>query len=75
MHYDQFKSSVDAAVTAAGRMAVALTLVRTRNSRVTAGTAAPSPIYGGLDREEVRRRRAQGKRARHARAMHARGRK
>lgn len=64
-----------AGITAAGRMAVALTLTRTENHRVKAGTARPSPIYGGMDPEEVRRRRAKDKRARQARAAHARGRK
>lgn len=56
-------------ITAAGKMAVALTLVRNENSRVKAGTALPSNIYGGtVDPVTVRARRARNKAARAARA-------
>lgn len=72
MNFDSFKQVVDSGVTAAGRMAVALTLTRTRNDRVKAGTASPSPIYGGMDPETVRARRVKGRAARRARALHAR---
>lgn len=64
-----------AGITAAGKMAVALTLTRTENPRVMGGAVRPSPIYGGMDAETVRLRRAAGKRQRQARAAHARGRK
>lgn len=75
MQFDQFKQFVDDGVTTAGRMAVALTLVRTRNNRVKAGTASPSPIYGGMDPETVRARRVKSRAARRARAAHRRARK
>lgn len=70
---EQFNQSVDSAVTASGRMAIALTAVRNLNGRVRAGTAAPSGIYGGtVDPVTVKARRARNKRARQARATHRR---
>lgn len=41
----------DAGVTPAGRMAVALTMVRNQNARVQGGTALASPIFAGLDND------------------------
>lgn len=67
---DRLSAQADAGVTPAGRMAVALTIMRTRNARVLAGTALQSPIFGGVDPEEVRRRRAKGKAQRAARKSH-----
>lgn len=48
---DELSKSADAGVTPAGRMAVALTLIRTRNARVKSGTAVASPIFEGLDND------------------------
>jgi len=65
----------DAGITPAGRMAVALTMVRNRNARVQGGTAMASPIFAGLDNDlepahrdaRKAKRRAKGKAQRAAR--------
>lgn len=75
MKPSELSATVARGLTPSEKMAIALTLTRTENNRVKAGTAAPSPIFGGVDPEEVRRRRSKGKSARQARAAHARGRK
>lgn len=75
MKPSELAATVARGLTPSGKMAIALTLTRTENHRVRAGTALPSPIFGGVDPEEVRRRRAKGKAASRARAAHARGRK
>ena len=48
---ERLSKEADAGVTPAGRMAVALTMVRTRNARVQGGTALQSPIFAGLDND------------------------
>lgn len=48
---EELSKQADAGVTPAGRMAVALTLLRTRNARVQGGTAMASPIFAGLDND------------------------
>lgn len=48
---ERLSAQADAGVTLAGRMAVALTLVRNKNSRVMGGTALQSPIFAGLDND------------------------
>lgn len=48
---ERLSVQADAGVTLAGRMAVALTLVRNKNSRVLGGTALQSPIFAGLDND------------------------
>lgn len=58
----------DAGVTPAGRMAVALTLVRNRNARVLSGTAMASPIFAGLDNDLEPEHRAARQAARRAKA-------
>lgn len=51
MELKELAKVADAGVTPAGRMAVALTMVRTKNSRVLGGTALQSPIFAGLDND------------------------
>jgi len=48
---ERLSKEADAGVTPAGRMAVALTMVRNRNARVLSGTAMASPIFAGLDND------------------------
>lgn len=48
---EELSTTADAGVTPAGRMAVALTITRTRNDRVKSGTAMASPIFAGLDND------------------------
>lgn len=51
MKLEELSTIADAGVTPAGRMAVALTMVRNRNARVQSGTAMASPIFAGLDND------------------------
>lgn len=72
---ERLSRAADAGVTLAGRMAVALTVTRTKNSRVLGGTALASPIFGGIDNDlepahrqaRKAKRRAKGKAQRAAR--------
>lgn len=48
---ERLSKAADDGVTPAGRMAVALTITRTRNDRVKSGTALASPIFAGVDND------------------------
>ena len=65
---ERLSKDADAGVTPAGRMAVALTMIRNRNARVLGGTAMASPIFAGLDNDlEPEHRAARQAKRRQAR--------
>ena len=66
MQMSELSKAADAGVTPAGRMAVALTMVRNRNARVQGGTALASPIFAGLDNDLEPEHRAARRKARKA---------